>query len=552
MTDPINRHFNLATEPWIPVRWLDGTVGEVSLATALKEASQIEGLTGDIPQQVLPIIRVMLAVLYHSMPSAGNVTDLESLWGGIWSKGVFDPDAIDGYLEFFGSRFDLLDDKHPFYQVAGLEYVKGEPHGVKDLLADVQDLFSMRDLGRVTDLSPAEAARWLIFQQSYAVAGIKTPVRGNTHAKKGKAYAPKGSLGTGLLGVEGPVYLEGNNLFETLMLNWVLFDDAAHGQQLYGNELDLAAWERDDAVPDMVPADPERPRGPVDMFTWQSRRVRLVTNDGGRVVGVVSCYGDVIQSLDDRQASETMTAWREVKRAGMSRTSLVPRSHDPSRAIWRGLASMVTFDGGNDLRPGVIKWIERLGGDGVLGSQELPAFVVHAQGMSYGTQSSVFSDGIDDSMRVSRVLAYHDSACCREAVSVVAQIEEAVNLYCAFLKNVWKATGRKTDGSRAQVQLMNAESAKAREAAYGELDQICRQRIAEFPGEETAATPYGNAWRSDIHRRILTMAEGYIRSIGCTVFQEHDEMTIGAASMRLQRGLNKVLGPLGSKKEEGE
>ncbi len=165
-------------------------------------------------------------------------------------------------------------------------------------------------------LSFAEAARWLVFLQAYGTAGIKTPVVGNTHVNKGKVYAPKDSVGTGWLGAIGGIFLQGDTLFQTLLLNWVFYDkpqDAGHG--LLGNESDLPAWEWElpSSPADIVEAyrDPSFGIGPAALMTWQSRRVRLIPDEeGSSVVGVVCCYGDILRPIN-MQFAETMTRWRE-------------------------------------------------------------------------------------------------------------------------------------------------------------------------------------------------------------------------------------------------
>lgn len=137
--------------------------------------------------------------------------------------------CLDGYFNEWKDRFFLFGDR-PFFQVPELEYVgQKEYDPVSEMIADMPKpekyLFAMRGLGTTDTLSLPEAARWLVFLQSFDTAGIKTPVKGNTHINKGKIYPLKGFLGTGWLGGIGGVYAEGANLFETLMLNWVLYDD---------------------------------------------------------------------------------------------------------------------------------------------------------------------------------------------------------------------------------------------------------------------------------------------------------------------------------------
>lgn len=204
------------------------------------------------------------------------------------------------YFDEWADRFFLLGER-PFFQVPGLQYVGSKPYSpVSEMIADVPKpdkyLFSMRDLRAADSLLPAEAARWLVFLQAYDTAGIKTPVEGNTHVNKGKVYAPKGMLGTGWLGGIGGLYAEGRNLFETLMLNWVLYDTKFDSERyrLFGNNQDIPVWEREDP-PSTDLNDQNRFVGPVQAMTWQSRRVRLVpSEDNARIIGIMSCYGDVV------------------------------------------------------------------------------------------------------------------------------------------------------------------------------------------------------------------------------------------------------------------
>ena len=121
-------------------------------------------------------------------------------------------------------------------------------------------------------------------------------MKGNTHINKGKIYPLKGFLGTGWLGGIGGVYAEGANLFETLMLNWVLYDDRYDLEyyRLFGNVNDIPVWEKDE-VPSADMDDQSSFAGPVQAMTWQSRRIRLVPNEERtRVIGVVNCYGDAV------------------------------------------------------------------------------------------------------------------------------------------------------------------------------------------------------------------------------------------------------------------
>lgn len=48
--------FSLLDEPWVQVVYRDGHPGEISLRQIFSDAPDIKELSGDIPQQKLPLI----------------------------------------------------------------------------------------------------------------------------------------------------------------------------------------------------------------------------------------------------------------------------------------------------------------------------------------------------------------------------------------------------------------------------------------------------------------------------------------------------------------
>ena len=542
------RGFNLLEEPWIPVVLSNGSAGVVSLMEAFERASNIRCITGDMPQQTLPIVRLMVAILYRSHFFAPESDDeLIEMWREIWNQGEFSLDVINDYLSQYKSAFDLFDMDNPFFQVQGLQYIEKEPDPIGELMADVPKpekyLFSVRNRNQLDGISYAEAARWLIFAQSYDAAGIKSPVKGNTHSKSGKVYAPKGAVGTGLLGGEGGVYLEGDSLFRTLMLNWVLFDpQRSKNSELFGNEGDRAPWEMSNASSDLRNACAGEPIGPVSLFTWQSRRMRLVRDERqGKVTNLISCYGD-ITTLVDKQNVETMTAWRESKqqqkKLGTPYVPLMPRIHDSTKLLWRGMSSLLVAGGaedGTDLRPGVIRWIDLLIRRGVI-NDGCSIVSLHAQGMEYGTQSSVIVNGIDDEFSFPVSMLRYESPECLKAIEVVNQTDEAVTELARFVSRASRASGSLADPKEIRV-MQDA----VREKAYGELDALFKRKLVAFTQDEDAIS-YCNAWRSQVRAKLASMAKDYVSSSCGSLFAMHDNMSVGRAYFELMGKLSKILG----------
>lgn len=533
-------HFNLVDQPWISVTLVTGGSALVSLRELFARAHEIRTISGDIALEYIALVRLALAVLYRAYSWIGEDedvanADLLASWNTLYANGRFAGSAIDEYLDDCSDWFDLFG-ADPFYQVADLAYAAKEPDPIAAFIVDMPKpdkyLFSMRSYRCADEISFAEAARQLVLAQNYDLAGIKSPVVGFRGAKGGKAYAPKGLLGTGWLGAIGGIFFEGRTLFETLMRNWVL---VANGKRLLGIKNDLPPWERSRPVPYMVEREPT---GPVDLLTWQSRRIRLVPNETGTAVsGVVLCYGDVTR-IADKYGVELMTGWRaseaQRRKLGTSHVPLMPVLIDPARALWRGLPSLLGISrkcvgSAGDLRAEVIKWNDAL----QYADADGPDFSVRlrALGVSYGAQSSVIDAMVDDGLDLSASMVREDSPARVAAIEVVQKTDEAVGAFARFTCDVRKANGEDRP----------ADDKDAREAAYGELDGVFRQRIAKFgPDEDVVA--YCAAWCGEARAVLERLARAYLSAGTLSAFRESEKMTTGRAIAIFQARLARVLG----------
>lgn len=560
--------FNLLDEPWIGVTYLDGTVREVSLKDVLLEAHEICEISGDMPQQVLPLLRLGLAVLYRAygqrfraLGERNNHSDLLKLWKAIWQSGHFDEAVIGEYLDSQHDRFYLFDSTHPFFQTPGLTYSseKKEYDDIGELIADVPKpkkfLFSMRTRNNLESVSLPEAARWLVFLQAYDTAGIKSPVDGETHILHSKVYPPKSKVGTGWLGAVGGVYLEGESLFKTLMLNWCFFNPrAASTRPWFGNTEDLAPWEREPDGPDMEPD--YRLSGPVDLLTMQSRRIRLVPDETRtRVCGIVKCYGDAI-SADNMDDLESMTAWREGseqlrEKLGLPAPPYMPVTFTSGKAIWRQLQPLISVQGdagpGDDTRPGVIKWVEELQDADCLEDQGgvLSVARVHTQSMTYGTQNSVYDDAIDDSLDANLQLLKHDAPAVDVVTDAIALTEESVKALSNMVVQLGACSGSKAEGNR-----LYATSDRIKERAYADLDELFRTKIANFDSSISVEV-YRNQWYLDVHKALLRIGGEYMDQSQAPTFMPKGKAMSAPQQIfdRFRWRLNKNLGGLDIQKE---
>ena len=379
--------FNLLSEPWIRVMMPDCAVREVSLNQALTQAHLFSNLAGELPTQDIAILRLLLAVLhsvFSQVDENGEAHPLEKKadayrrWGALWERGQFPPEPILAYLKRYEDRFDLFHPERPFYQVkeaaGGTEFTSAKLNGAISESSNKVRLFSMRTGAQKGVLTDAEAARWLIYLNGYD----------DTSAKPKQKGLP--SPGAGWLGKLGLIAAQGDNLFETLMLNFVLLDDQ---ERLWGPSKPIWALDQ--------PRTQERceivmPDNQAELLTLQSRRLLLVYDERG-VTGYKLLGGDFFSKVN--ALKEQMTLWTYVPGKGSQAGFYQPKRHDPSKQIWREFAALVD-DTNEREKPGVVIWQERLKKKGKLEKKRMSRFMVAS--VQYGDKDFFVADVFSDSI----------------------------------------------------------------------------------------------------------------------------------------------------------
>jgi len=469
LSGSISSSFDLTDRPWLPVQRLDGSTDELSLREVFRQARELRRLIGDVPTQELALLRLLLAILHDAIDGPRTLED----WAELWE--MDDPfAAVPGYLEKHRSRFDLLDPVCPFFQVAGLHTEKNEVSSLNRIVADVpngEPFFAMRHPG-VERLEFAEAARWVVHVHAFDPSGIKSGMAGDDRVKGGKVYP----LGVGSAGNLGGTTAEGDTLHETLLLNLIAFEEGV----IETSAADVPIWRRDPVGPGEAKPPPGelRPAGIRDLYTWQSRRV-LLHHDGEAVTGVVLGYGDPLD-LEAPWKLEPMTPWRRSPAQEKKRSRplvYMPRQHEPARAAWRGLESLLpaqrsaSEESGKSapdaLASGVVRWLAKLTTEGELDAHKL--IRVRTIGAIYGTQQSVIDEIIDDSVLMSVVLLHEERSPHRaNAVDALRDADEAVNTLGWLAWNLARAAGSDPEPAREA----------ARDLGFGALDDRYRRWLA--------------------------------------------------------------------------
>jgi CRISPR system Cascade subunit CasA len=372
----MSRTFNLVDEPWIPCITPQGTVKHEGIWQALARADVYAEVRDPSPLVTVALHRMLVAVLHRVFGPASP-----EAWADLWQDGLgrFDGNKLEAYLKSpaIYSRFDLLDDKHPFYQTASLplgplENKTGRPKFVKPIwqiahelaYSDSMNLFA-HFMANDWETRPAdEAARWLVAFQAFALGGLITTEEG----KK----AQDGSADAGQLVKSAVVVAKGENLFQTLMLNLVHYSADDEAPFPFKAKADRPAWERDD---EPKPQD-RRYDGYLDLLTWQSRRVKFVADrdsDGNLigVSGVVTMKGFQLPDECWRYHYETMVGYIRAKDAKGKQDPWPPLGFRVGKDLWRDSHALFQTVAEACQRPRTIHWLGELRQAGHLSGKQL-------------------------------------------------------------------------------------------------------------------------------------------------------------------------------------
>ncbi|MQF69053.1 type I-E CRISPR-associated protein Cse1/CasA [SAR202 cluster bacterium AD-804-J14_MRT_500m] len=345
--------FNLVDCPWIPCLYVGETsTREVSLTNVFADASEITEIVHQSPLVTASLHRLLLAILHRTFGPSNS-----GEWIKIWQKDRWDNKKLSEYFNKWHSRFDLFDQVHPFYQTKSMDLPELPPVSVLqyELASNAKSNPTLFDHNTTHDskpLGPATAAQYLVARQAFSVSGAEQVKGGGLNAHSAKASP----LINGAM-----ILIKGQNLFETLMLNFHRYDleNGEPFEPAEGNP-DLPAWERDEET-----GEGERtPAGYLDLLTWQSRRIRLYPTldiDGSVIIkhAVVS-KGEVFPGSFHPRGKETMLIFKKSSSTNSKANPWPTLKLDENRALWRdSMALLLSLKDQQD-RPKTMDWLEEL------------------------------------------------------------------------------------------------------------------------------------------------------------------------------------------------
>lgn len=352
--------FNLVDEPWISVIINEkGETELVSLKTLFKNAHEYKAISGDSKTQDFAVTRVLLAVLhtvFSRYDAEGNpyeyleldenmkqreevdedyledyIEDLENTWENLWNEGQF-PDIVGKYLDTWRDRFYLFDEEYPFFQVrledvSGKKISKEKPSTVSGknfnrLISESANKIAMFSPKYQADnnkeiLKADEVVRWLITFQGYTGLSDKV-IFGKEKYKASKGW---------LFDIGG-IYISGENLFKTLLLNFAI----VHPEKQF-TKRQTPCWELETEEVINKYLDEKSVDNLAEIYTNWSRGIYIDSDIDLKDQFEINIV-KLPEITHENQFLEPMTIWRYNKE-GPNKEKFTPRKHQQNKSMWR-------------------------------------------------------------------------------------------------------------------------------------------------------------------------------------------------------------------------
>lgn len=525
----MEREFNLIDAPWIRVRMADCGIREVSLRDALLCSHTFTGLAGETKTQDFAVLRMMLAVLYtvfSRYDADGNDIDLDedpSLalenWKSIWDAGRLPAAPIERYFSEWHDRFWLFDAKYPFYQTNA---VKGKSECATAKM--IGTLFESNNKARLFSdrnqngryLTYGESARWLLHLNQFDDIAAKQPTPKRT-------WCGKLSL----------IALIGDNLFQTLMLNYRADYDANKGKQehpAWETDRQKAVFNQEIAVPDNQAA----------LLTLQSRNLYLCAENGS--VSAYKLAGGDWFVLDD-VPDEQMTLWSGFQDKKAPHPEFKPKRYDSSKQIWQEFSGISALsvqqrDAQHFERPaGIVEWLNELLKYGLVDRDYRVNLCTAAIIYDFKQATSLpVIDAVSDTLTFHAGLLEDISAQWRRAIiAEIGKIDKAAAYVYLLYKKLQTAGGRR---DKDQKESQSGEQ-DAKQDFYAKVDRDFRRWLAMLePDSDRDA--YIEQLEYTLRRITVSYGRELVGQIGPQAIFVNKEMSAASALNWFEGSVNQL------------
>lgn len=537
----MEKEYNLIDEPWICVRTNDYKVKQVNLKDAILNSHNYVELAGETKTQDFAVLRLILAIIYtifSRYDEDGNEIDIlennssssMDRWENIWNSKHIPLNPIEKYLSKWYDRFWLFDDDFPFYQSNAVKG-KGKPYSTSKMIGTLFEsgnkprLFSERfHEGRL--LSYAEATRWLLHINCFDDRACKpTP--------------PKTWVGQ-----LGLIAIKGDNLFETIMLNYNPEYDLNKG--IYES---TPSWELDNnsIKINRCVATPNNQAG---LLSFMSRRLYLC-RENNLVSGYYISGGDYFEEKEVFQ--EQMTLWKGYKEKNSAIFQFKPKLYDTSKKIWQEFGAIATvYNHENDAEKGyhcsgVIEWIKTLQEDeyNILSKDYVVKVVLASVIYDYGQATSLpvidlVSDNLTFHSQLLTEIGDIFNAYINEEINKCEKVANQIKFLSENLEKSAGASGDKISDNNVKIQF------------YDKIDRIFRIWLSELNPTEVQIEEYCKKLENQVYNIALNLGNQLMIQTGSkAIFGRNSKSGISSAESFniFLATIKKILSIVGDKVE---
>lgn len=534
--------FSLLDEAWIAV--LDDNSGkriDVSMMEFFRNADRYHALAGEMETQNFAVMRFLLSVVqtvFSRFDFQGNILpgvivdeswrqtapveddDLDDYceavsecWKQLFVSGFF-PEVICQYLEKWRERFYLFDEEYPFYQVNQKEMeaiMKGIPKKDKPtsifgknlnrtisesenktaLFSPVASIGSGKR-GRKDILTDAELVRWLIMFQGYTgLADKVSSTSGDQKSSKGWLFDL------------GGIFLQGNNTFETLMMNYI--PESPTANQAYSGRIQEPCWEaRGGEVVNRL-----RKGSFIDnlaeLYTNWSRAIYIdPQRDVSKPVEIQVVKLPEVDHTD--RSIEPMTLWRWNDN-GPNKNSFTPKKHSSEQSLWRsfGIITMgPSLSSSKQRQPGIFGQYQRI--KDCVGSRWTDLSGVSMEDDGNAT-SWLPVDEISDSFRINDVVITNtepDGWVLRINDTVENTKEVISTIFRGYLRGICEIRNLKVTSPMdpKAAGFIDEETQKM----YSIIDSAFKEWLAKIEPDDSKETKIME-WNSNLRKMVLARGE---------------------------------------------
>lgn len=519
----MEKEFNLIDEPWICVRTYDNKIKEVNLKDVIINSHEYIELAGETKTQDFAIFRLILAIIYTAFSrydENGNETDINEfddsmdIWKNIWDSKQIPSKPIEKYLSKHHERFWLFNDDCPFYQSTSVKG-KGKPYSTSKMIGSLFEsgnkprLFSERfNEGRL--LSYAEAARWLIHINCFDDVAAKKPT-------------PKKPW----VGQLGLIAIKGDNLFETIMLNYNAECDYTNDDfSINNSKKEVPSWELDNNSVEFNHCITV-PNNQAGLLSLMSRRVYLC-RENNLVNGYYISGGDYFE--EQQVFQEQMTLWSGYKDKKTSENfKFKPKRYDTSKKIWQEFGAITTIyntDNQDDTSngyncAGVIKWINNLKTTEILENNYIIKVIIASVIYDYKQPTSLpVIDLISDNLTFhSKLLTEMGITWNKHINEEIGKCEKVANQLVYLSKRLREASGASGDISNNEIKVQ----------FYDRIDRIFRRWLSKLNPAESSIEEYHKELDGQVYKIAINFGNQLVSQAGSGAIFGRNKLEMSSA-----------------------